>query len=226
MQPLDLWAEKMPITYYAETGPAGDVMKLVTSGRMAVIGLGAGQMACYTTKDRPIDYYELDPDVLKLAEAHFTYLAKCPPQAMHIGDARLSLMQDGPKYRVIVLDAFSSDSIPTHLLTREAIQVYLNRLEPGGYLLFHISNNFFALDGPLAETAKSLGLWSLYKYGPELLTNDYDLASNWLIMGGDRQVETALRAQGWHEADSYPNPWTDDYAPVMSVIRFLKPPNR
>ena len=112
--------------------------------RAAVIGLGTGTLASYGRAGDVYRYYELNPDVLRVARSQFTYLAESPAKIETVlGDARLSMEREAPQnYDLIAVDAFSSDSIPVHLITREAMAVYLKHLKPGGVIAFHVTNRF------------------------------------------------------------------------------------
>src|SRR6185503_15055802 len=142
-----------PITYYYKEGPLGQIFGNVASEiplrRVAIVGLGTGTTACYGRKGERWTYYEIDPLVVLIARAPslFTYIRDCPPTVdIVLGDARLSLAKapDG-EYDLIVLDAFTSDAIPAHLLTREALALYMRKLRPSGAVAFHISNRYVDL---------------------------------------------------------------------------------
>ncbi|HEU5100772.1 MAG TPA: fused MFS/spermidine synthase, partial [Roseiflexaceae bacterium] len=169
MQSLDPANRNEPLTYYSRSGPIGQVLADLTQrrpgARVAAIGLGAGSLACYKQPGQQWTFYEIDPSVVRIARepAYFTYLQDCAPDAgMVLGDARLSLASapDGG-YDLIVLDAYSSDSIPMHLITREALALYLRKLAPGGVLAFHISNLYLDLKPALGNLAADAGLASL-----------------------------------------------------------------
>ncbi len=156
--------ETLPLTYYSHEGPFGRFFAAFAPGsirRVAVVGLEAGSLACYTQPGQDWTYYEIDPLVERLArDPHiFQFLAKCGnrPRVV-LGDARLTLSAapDG-SYDVLVLDAFSSDSVPMHLLTREALALYLRKLAPGGTLLFHISSRTLDLRAVIGALAADAG---------------------------------------------------------------------
>ena len=121
-------------------------------------GLGTGTIACYGRPNETWTFYEIDPLIERIAfnPKYFTYLRDCPPaKRIVLGDARLSLAQaPDSSYDFIVLDAFSSDAIPVHLMTREALQLYLRKLAPGGSIAFHISNRYLNLEPVLVELAR------------------------------------------------------------------------
>jgi hypothetical protein len=156
-----------PGTYYARTSGVGRAIEARQAAgpvRLGVVGLGVGTLSAYGRAGDTVRFYELDPDVLALAKNYFSYLPSSPSNLEFvIGDARLSLERElarGAKqgYDVLALDAFSSDSIPVHLITREAIDLYMQHVAPDGILAIHISNRFLDLKPVLANIAHSLGL--------------------------------------------------------------------
>jgi hypothetical protein len=156
-----------PGTYYARTSGVGRAIEARQAAgpvRLGVVGLGVGTLSAYGRAGDTVRFYELDPDVLALAKNYFSYLPSSPSTLEFvIGDARLSLERElarGAKqgYDVLALDAFSSDSIPVHLITREAIDLYMQHVAPDGILAIHISNRFLDLKPVLANIAQSLGL--------------------------------------------------------------------
>jgi SAM-dependent methyltransferase len=136
-----------PVAYYHSEGPLGDAIRMLglrPNQHVAVVGLGAGSIAAYASPDRRVTFFEIDPQVETIARRFFTFLDRCGKNCdVHLGDGRL-LMTRFPQqeFDLIVLDAFSSDAIPPHLLSREAMEVYLSRLKPGGAVLFHVSNRY------------------------------------------------------------------------------------
>ena len=156
-----------PGTYYARTSGVGRAIEARQSAgpvRLGVVGLGVGTLSAYGRAGDTVRFYELDPDVLALAKNYFSYLPSSPSNLEFvIGDARLSLERElarGAKqgYDVLAIDAFSSDSIPVHLITREAIDLFMQHVAPDGILAIHISNRFLDLKPVLANIAQSLGL--------------------------------------------------------------------
>jgi len=156
-----------PLSYHHENGPLGQVMAVFNASpansRVGVIGLGVGAMVAYSKPDQQWKFYEIDPDVINIARnsQHFTYLQKCANGSVSIveGDARLNL-QNAPAghYSLIVLDAFSSDAIPVHLITQQALDLYLSKLALGGILVFHVSSRSLNLNPILADLAQSRNL--------------------------------------------------------------------
>jgi SAM-dependent methyltransferase len=151
-----------PTTYYGPTSGVGRTLGALGDRpiRVGVIGLGTGTIATYGKPGDVFRFYELDPAVLEVARSHFSFLGDSAAQIETVlGDARLSMEREPPQqYDVLVVDAFSSDSIPVHLVTREALAVYLRHLQPGGVLAFHISNRFLDLAPVLKNIAEEAGL--------------------------------------------------------------------
>ena len=137
------------LTYYHRLGPIAQVLGIIGSAaprRVAIVGLGTGSLACYGRPNESWTFYEIDPLVVRIARdpAYFTYMRDCPPaKRVILGDARLALANaPAGSYDILVVDAFASDAIPTHLITREALRLYLEKLVPGGVVAFHISNRY------------------------------------------------------------------------------------
>src|SRR5581483_12071620 len=166
MQALDPARRREPLTYYDASGPVGDVFaaldRLAERRAVAVVGLGAGSLACYGRPGARWTFYEIDPAVLRIASdpRYFTFLRDCPPRVfVRLGDARLVLASaPDAAYDLIVLDAYSSDAPPLHLITLEAVRLYLSKLAPGGALLFNVSNRHLRLGPVLGAIARAAGL--------------------------------------------------------------------
>ncbi len=234
MQSLDPALRDQPLTYYSRSGPIGQVLADLSArlpaARVAVIGLGAGSLACYKQPDQQWTFYEIDPSVVRIARDphYFTYLQDCAPDAeILLGDARLSLASAPDQgYDLIVLDAYSSDSIPVHLITREALALYLRKLAPGGMLAFHISNLYLDLKPALGNLAANAGLAGLAR--DDLVLNAQEqasgkTASQWAIMGRTMHDLGAQPGDSrWQPLVSQPETavWTDDYSSILSVFRW------
>ena len=154
-----------PLGYFTRTGPFGQAFAALDSAlkqRVGVIGLGAGSLACYGTRGEQWTFFEIDPVVEGIARdpGFFTFLKDCPANVdVVLGDARLSLQKaDDGQFGVLVLDAYSSDTIPLHLITKEALALYLRKLAPDGALIFHISNRHLRLERVLGVLAEDAGL--------------------------------------------------------------------
>jgi hypothetical protein len=160
-----------PLNYYHRRGPAGDLFALPQVKRerlpVAIVGLGTGSLAAYIEPGQGLDYYEIDPVVKRIAEdgSYFTFLRECRGNyRILLGDARLKIRaaEDG-RYGLIVVDAFSSDAVPLHLITREAIEVYVRKLADRGCLAFHVSNRYLDLSPVLANLARDVHLACLVR---------------------------------------------------------------
>lgn len=215
------------VGYYHPQGPVGQVLRLIggsaRTAEVAIVGLGSGTLACYGHPGEHWRFYEIDPAVERIArnDRFFTYLANCPADVV-LGDARLSLARE-PDHRfgVIVLDAFTSDAIPIHLLTREALALDLEKLAPDGLLLIHISNRYFDLTGPLARAAASLGVTAVHRDDDdEVEKGDWKSASHWVVFA--RTPEALGFLQGdpqWQALPPSPGrPWSDDFSNVIEAL--------
>jgi spermidine synthase len=197
---------------------------------VAIVGLGAGALACYGKAGQLFEFYEIDPLMERIArdERLFTFLRDCPPRAsVHIGDARVTLVHaEQSSYGMVILDAFSGDSIPIHLLTREAIDLYLTKLLPEGILLFHISNRYMDLTKVVARAAARLSLTALVQHDVNL--SEQEIAegkqpSVWTALARERQVLAPLgRDPRWKPLadDQDGDLWTDSYSNILQVLRW------
>ena len=225
--------DREPLAYYHRTGPIGAV--LAAYGResreqIGVVGLGAGSLAAYALPGQAWTYFEIDPVVLQLArdDRYFTYLRDAAvPVRVALGDARLSLAREpAGRFSVLVVDAYSSDAIPVHLLTREALALYVAKLAPGGVLAFHISNQHLDLEPVFANLARDAGLVALT--GTDTAVSTAELATGkspsvWLVMAR-RPADLAKLAPDARWQPSRDDPaqavWTDGYSSVLSVFRW------
>jgi hypothetical protein len=229
---MDGSARPEPISYYVMEGPVGDVFNRLAAGReierVAGIGLGTGCIACYREDGQEWTFYEIDPVVEEIARKKdfFTYLAECAPDArVVLGDARLSL-QESPSgsYDLIVVDVFTSDAIPVHMMTREAFELYLEKLAPDGFLLINISNSFLRLRPVIAAIARDLGIAARgrsFVPSKEAFGN-YRLPSEWVVLArDDRQLSGLDGADGWENLEAgATKAWTDDYSNILQVLRW------
>ncbi|MBN2144716.1 MAG: fused MFS/spermidine synthase [Candidatus Aureabacteria bacterium] len=152
-----------PLYYYRENGPFGDVFKLMRNKpglNVAALGLGTGGMLGYSRQGENWDYYEINPDIIYVAKNYFTYISQSRAHLRIIeGDARIEFMKSPNRYDLMLLDAYNSDAIPVHLITREAMGLYLKHLAPEGVMVFHVSNRYFKLIPVLTRLADSFHLF-------------------------------------------------------------------
>jgi hypothetical protein len=223
-----------PLAYFTRAGPFGQAFAAVPAAakqRVGVIGLGAGSLACYAEPGERWRFFEIDPAVLGLAKesGYFHFLPECRGRVeVVLGDARLSLGRcaDG-EFGMLVLDAYSSDAVPLHLITREALALYRRKTAADGVLIFHISNRHLRLERVLAALASDAGLpcraqAELMGDLDELLTSGRT-TSKWVVMTRDAAVLAALdRDPRWSQppARVRTRVWTDDYAGVFSVFEW------
>ncbi len=219
-----------PITYYHRTGPIGQLFEALpeetTGSRAAMIGLGTGSMACYNTSGQRWDFYEIDPLIESIArdESLFTFLSACPGEEdVILGDARLRLADSAPdgEYGVIVADAFSSDAIPVHLLTREAIDLYFSKLQSDGVLAMHISNRHLELQPVLGNLARDAGLTCYFQFDPNAENIPEKFPSEWVVMARQQEdLGSVPNDPRWQPCLREPDSavWTDDYSNLLSTF--------
>jgi SAM-dependent methyltransferase len=222
-----------PLTYFHRGSPIGQVVAARNSaGRLenvGVIGLGIGTLAAYGEPGQNWVFYEIDPAVERIARdsRYFTYLSDARANvSVVLGDARLSLIDArSAAFDLFVLDAFSSDAIPVHLITREALELYRDKLAPGGVMAFHISNRHLDLEPVLGELAASVGMTSLMQIDKDRAPTDapnYKLSSHWVLMARSAaDLEPFLNDKRWQPTRrSNGVVWTDDFSNVLSVMRW------
>jgi hypothetical protein len=223
----------VPLDYYGRHGPVGSVFASCAHGRVGVIGLGSGVMAAYAKPGEAWTFYEINPAVTRLAldPQYFTYLADHFPGGENLtileGDARLRLHEAADHaFDVLALDAFSSDAIPAHLLTREALALYLSKLSEHGCLAAHISNRYLDLHPVFANLARDAGLvvrsWDSGELGPEAIAAG-EAASQWVVLARREEDLGAIVNDGrWRKLESSGGRvWTDDFSNLLGVYRFL-----
>lgn len=225
----------IPITYYHRSGPAGDVFAETPAGtqtgrRVAIVGLGTGTLACYGRKGEQWTFYEIDPVVVGIARdpRFFTFLRDCPPSVrIVLGDARLTLRNAEPNtYDIMVLDAFSSDAIPVHLLTREAMRGYFTILSPHGVIAVHISNRHVDLSPVLAAVARDIGVSARVRRDGKFPAAEMKAGraeSDWVILARSPADLGAVATDArWvtlpQRADV--GAWTDDFSNIFRVFHW------
>ncbi len=216
-----------PTTYYAEDSGVGLAIRNCCGARprrIGVIGLGAGTLAAYGRRADRIEFYEINPLVERLARALFTYIRDTPAQVTVIpGDARLSLAAEAPQhFDVLVVDAFSGDAIPVHLLTAEAMALYRRHLTPGGVLAFHISNQYLDLAPVVGRLAAHAGLEARRVHS---MRNEErgEFTADWILVGNNPDlfhVPEFANAADLVALKANVQLWTDDYSSVLPVLRW------
>lgn len=216
-----------PRTYYAPETPIGQAFGLFPDAQaVAVVGLGAGASACHAQADQAWTFYEIDPLVVQVAQdpEQFTFMSSCQPDApVVIGDARVKLeaVADGA-FDFMLLDAFSSDSVPTHLLTREAMELYLDKLGKDGVLVFHISNRHLDLAPVVAGITRAAGAQAVHQiYRPDDAARERGAsASEVAVVSRNPDVLDRVRATGlWSDLESNgARAWTDDYSNIIGAM--------
>ncbi|MDE1152705.1 MAG: fused MFS/spermidine synthase [Micavibrio sp.] len=213
--------------YYWAGGPVEDIFAVYNPRNIAILGLGVGTMNCFSTKESQFTFFEIDDAVRSVAEKEFTFLTACtgkrPPRIV-IGDGRLELAKTtGEKFNLIALDAFSSDTIPTHLLTVDAVKTYLSRLSDGGIILFNLSNRYFVLSKPLQRIADALNLKTRVILDIPPPSATYATASLWFVMARPGASLSPLDDYGWIQMpeDTSSRLWTDDYTNLLGVTRLF-----
>jgi hypothetical protein len=225
-----------PLTYYYRTGPIGQLLTALQGDerlkRVGLIGLGTGALASYAQAGQHWTFFEIDPAVARIAgpkEGLFSYLRDAKGHVdVVVGDGRLALNQQPDKFGLLVIDAFGSDAIPLHLLTREALRVYLAHLEDHGILAFHISNLYVDLEPVLANLALDANPRLECRIQYDLDLNDADMRrgkkpSVWVIMARSASDFGPLaKSPGWRPARANPDlqVWTDDFSNLVSVLRW------
>ena len=236
MESLDPAKAMVPLSYYTESGPAGDVLgplpkKEDKGGRsIGVIGLGIGSLASYARAGDTWTFFEINPMVATIARKHFNYLPLAETRStidVEIGDARLRL-KSGPaeRFDVLVLDAFSSDAIPVHLVTREALAIYRRALKPHGTLLAHISNQHVDLKSVFGALAKDAGMLARVRRDEDVskaLEEAGKAGSVWVIVTDsvDEMMRISVDQPMWTPiiAPESQKVWTDDFANVLGAMR-------
>jgi SAM-dependent methyltransferase len=234
-QLLEARLRDVPTTYYHPTGPIGHVFAALGSGgrlgEVALVGLGAGTLTAYGEPGRRFTVFELDPAVIAIArdERLFTYVARSRSKIVFVpGDGRLSLSRaDDGAFDLVVLDAFSSDAIPVHLLTLEAFRTYLRTVAPGGVLALHLTNDNFDLVPVVEAAAVELQLSALVRYDRMATEQEFyegKEASVWVVLAREASTLAPLAAdERWKPLPPgpgrVPEAWTDERSSLFKVLR-------
>jgi spermidine synthase len=226
-----------PTTYYHRTGPIGHVFRAYentpTVQEVGVVGLGVGSLAAYGEPGRRFSFYEIDPAVVRIARDQFTFLRDSRGEVKTlVGDGRLLVAAepDG-KFGLLVIDGFSSDSIPVHLLTREAVALYLRKLRPDGLLALHVTSAYFDLLPVAAEIAASLGVTGLSWADADVSAQQAltgKLTSYWVVIAPNAATLAPLRADThWHPLAEARRGggndallWTDNHSSPLRALKY------
>jgi spermidine synthase len=247
-----------PLTYFSRSGPIGQLFNYITSTkqspepkslqvynstekssasfRVAVLGLGVGTLASYAQSGQEWTFYEIDPAVVKIASnpQYFSFLSNAPTKSQIIlGDGRLQLAKVADNtYDLLIMDAFSSDAIPVHLVTLEAIELYLKKLKNNGIIAINISNRFVDLEPVIVNLAHKLGLVEYSQIDrsiTELEKDEGKTASHWIVLTRD-QISLGNLPQDprWRRGTPQARTplWTDDFSDIWQVLRFQNNPRK
>ncbi|MSQ62759.1 MAG: hypothetical protein EXR33_02795 [Betaproteobacteria bacterium] len=220
---------RKPSTYYQPSSGVGAAVAARQARgaiRVGVIGLGTGTLAAYGRKGDVYRFYDINPQVIAIARAEFTYLGDSEAAIeVALGDARLNLEREEPQgFDLLAVDAFSSDAIPVHLITREALGVYLRHMKPDGIIAFHVSNRFLNLVPVVAKLAKEHGGWVTLVSDKGKDGEDDHTTTDWVLVSRDRKaLEAAPEIQAaspeMPEVQTSWRTWTDDYSNLLQILR-------
>ena len=232
LQNLEPARRDEPVSYYTLSGPIGDIFQQYSprARSVGVVGLGAGAIAVYARPNQKWNFYEIDPVVSRIAGdlRYFSYLHDCKaPYDVVLGDGRLKLesVPDG-QFDILILDAYSSDSLPIHLITREALHLYLRKISPRGILVFNISNRNFDIEPVLGNLARDIRIFGLNRVDgtiSDAQAKQGKLSSQWVAMARDKSLLAPLQADSrWKPLRTRDEVgvWTDDYSSLLSVFNW------
>ena len=212
-------------TYYQTTSGVGMAIlsKQEHPARVGVIGLGAGTLAGYGRAGDVFRFYDINPEVVRIAREQFTYLGDSGAKIeIVLGDARLTMEREAPQaYDVLAVDAFSSDAIPVHLITREALALYLRHVRPDGIVAFHVSNRFLDLGPVVARLAKENGAQATGVYEKGGADDDLRTTSDWILVSRDPAALGHPAIRDAEDVEDQPRwrTWTDDYSNLVQVLK-------
>ena len=219
-----------PLSYYYPGGSVSDVIEVMRQRNkpqhFGVLGLGSGTMAAYADPRHRVTFYEIDPSVDPIAQRFFTFLPRCGSNCdVIIGDGRLEVARaPNESLDLLLLDAFSSDSVPTHLISREAVQLYLTKLVPDGILMFHVSNRYLDVEKLVSSLVADAGLiaYSRFDDAGDLRKLGKTSANHIVAARRLEHLQPIAARQGWNRVTRPADfqPWTDDYSNLLSLIRW------
>jgi len=219
-----------PLSYYYPGGSVSDVIEMMRgrqkAERFGVLGLGSGTMAAYADRMHGVRFYEIDPSVEPIARRFFTFVPRCGSDCdVVIGDGRLQLAREpNASFDLLLLDAFSSDSVPTHLVSREAVQLYLSKLVPDGIVMFHVSNRYLNVETLVSALVTDAGLvaYSRFDDAGELRTIGKSSANHIVAARHAEDLAAIANRPGWNRVARPADfqAWTDDYSNLLNLIRW------
>jgi SAM-dependent methyltransferase len=221
-----------PLVYYATSTPIGQVFlaqqREKPNLRIGAVGLGTGSVSAYVRPSDRLTFFEIDPLVIRISSdpAHFSYTTRCAkgPVNYVLGDARLTVArQPRDIFDILLIDAFSSDAVPTHLLTVQAVRGYLTHLKPDGVLILHLSNRNLDLNGPaqaVAKAAGGVGMIQHYRPRPDQDRGGWPSPEDAVIVGrSPAGLARFAHDPRWKAADpDLVRPWTDDYTNLVGAL--------
>jgi hypothetical protein len=239
VQALDASESRTPMSYYGPKTPIGQALKAmqdsIQGAHVGIVGLGAGASACWARPSETWTFFEIDPSIKDIATnpEMFSFYSQCTPNApIVIGDARLTLSQipDG-SLDILLLDAFSSDVVPAHLMTVEALRMYMTKMSPRGVIIYHVSNRAMALEGVVGDVIAAAGYPALAQsFSPmdPIDSGGYNYGTDAVVVARDRDALGPFRMRACSEiadelcwravAPLKERPWTDDYSNVVGAI--------
>jgi len=218
----------IPTAYFCPEQGMGVTFRALpdrTNRNIGVVGLGAGTLATYARAGDYLRFYEINPDVIRIAQTYFTFLTNCPARLDLVpGDGRLSLEHEPcQNFDLLLLDAFAGDSVPLHLLTDQAMQIYCRHLRPGGVIVFNISNSHVDLQPVIRALADQHGLTAVLVPPAMVDPREGKLASMWMLLTANpeflRHPEVAALMRSTAFVSSRPPLlWTDDYSSILPIL--------
>lgn len=211
-----------PTSYYHPDGPLKDIRLSLDFDRVGIGGLGVGGISAYARKGNQFEFFEIDPVVETIARKYFGYLEHCGKKCtVHTGDARKRIGKRPDHYfSLIIMDAYTSDAIPTHLLTREAVKLYLSKVEKTGAVVFHVSNRHLDLEGVIGAIAEKIDAYAMTKtYVPPVTKTEASSSTYVVLARNKKYLRDLFSFRGWKKTEVGSTLWTDNYTNIVSVLK-------
>jgi len=216
----------IPLSYYHRSGPVGDVMELIADRldqRVAVVGLGTGTIAAYGRPNRRITFFDIDPQVAEIAKTYFTFLRRCGNDCdTVIGDGRLGIQsRPDAMFDLLILDAFNSDSIPGHLVSREAVRMYMTKLKPNGVLMFHVSNRYLDVEKLVVAALSDEDIPAFSRFDDDDSPVGKSRSHYVIAVRQPEDLKPIPSLDQWTLIDRSPDfrAWTDDFSNMLSILK-------